>query len=105
MGKRHSQQSLLYIWPKHSRPDAISDNPASSMSETVSESEVRVNGVDSSIPSRTETSSSATGSTAATSTEIALDTSNLSTLLLILLARACSLYALWMSLASGVCWR
>ena len=69
MAKHHSQQSLLYMWPKHSRPDANSDNPASSMSETVSESEVRVNGVDSSIPSGTEISSSATGSSAATSTE------------------------------------
>ena len=69
MAKHHSQQSLLYMWPKRSRPDANSDNPASSMSETVSESEVRVNGVDSSIPSGTETSNSATGSSAATNTE------------------------------------
>lgn len=57
------------MWPKRSQPDATSDNPASSMCETVSESEVRVNGVDSSIPSWTETSSSGTGNSATTSTE------------------------------------
>ena len=71
MAKRHSQQSLLDMWPpsKHSKPDATSDNSAFSMSETVSESEV---GVESSIPSGTETSSTATGSSASTADVVGL---------------------------------
>ena len=67
MAKCHSQQSLLDMWSqKHPKPDATSDNSAFSMSETVSESEVRV---ESFIPSGTETSSSVTGSTAETNVE------------------------------------
>lgn len=70
MAKRNSHQSLLDIWldcPKRSRPDPTSDDPASSMSEIVSESEV--SGVASSIPIGTETSSAATESSTATSSE------------------------------------
>lgn len=72
MAKRHSQQSLIDMWhdcPKRSRPDATTNDPASSVSKTVSESEVRISGVASSIPLGTEISSTATESSTATSSE------------------------------------